>query len=235
MSAYLGDFAEDATVHYMWDTFDSSGASITRATDGSIRIYKDNGVAEKTTANGITDTEDFDTQTGIHVLTIDTSNDTGDGGFWVTGSNYTVVLNGATIDGQTVNAVLCHFSIENRYNDVNVASVSANAINAAAIATDAITNAKIATDAIGAAELATDCIASDQLAATAITDIWGQQVESEGTYTAQQVLSITLSALAGVTSAGGATLETPNGVANRIVATVNGSNERTAVTLTPSS
>ena len=118
---------------------------------------------------------------------------------------------------------------------VTAAAVATGAIDADAIATDAITNAKIAADAIGASELATDCIASDQLAATAITDIWGQQVESEGTYTAQQVLSICLSALAGVTSAGGATLETPNGVANRIVATVNASNERTAVTLTPSS
>jgi hypothetical protein len=112
---YIGDFAEDATVRYMWDSNDAAGASITRATDGSIRIYKDNGVAQKTTSNGITDTEDFDGVVGIHALDIDTGNDTGDAGFWVTGSDYMVVLVGATIDGQTVNAVLCHFSIENRF------------------------------------------------------------------------------------------------------------------------
>ena len=39
-------------------------------------------------------------------------------GFYVTGSNYTVVLEAATIDGQVVNAVLAHFSIENRFTNV---------------------------------------------------------------------------------------------------------------------
>lgn len=138
MGPYLGDFAEDATVHFMWDTNDSDGASVTRATDGSIRIYKDNGVAEKTSGNGITDTEDFDSLTGIHVLTIDTSNNTGDSGFWVTGSNYIVVLVAATIDGQTVNAVLCSFSIENRFmrgtdvgslNNISAADVNTQVVD----------------------------------------------------------------------------------------------------------
>ena len=118
---------------------------------------------------------------------------------------------------------------------VTAAAIATGAIDADAIAADAITNAKIAADAIGASELATDCIASDQLAATAVTDIWAKVCESQGSYTAQQIMSIMLSALAGVTSSGGAVLETPDGVANRISATVNASNERTAMTLTPSS
>ena len=118
---------------------------------------------------------------------------------------------------------------------IDAAAIGTGAIDADAIAADAITNAKIAADAIGASELATDCIASDQLAATAVTDIWAKVCESQGSYTAQQIMSIILSALAGVTSSGGAVLETPNGVSNRISATVNASNERTAMTLTPSS
>ncbi len=108
MGPYLGDFAEDATVHFIWDSNDSDGASITRATDGTISVYKDNGVAQSTA--GVTDTEDFDSLTGIHACTIDLSADA----FYATGSNYSVVLSAATIDGQTVNAVLAHFSIENR-------------------------------------------------------------------------------------------------------------------------
>jgi len=87
----------------------------------------------------------------------------------------------------------------------------------------------------GLVDLTTDAVDSTSLAATAVTDIWASEVESEGTYTAQQVLSICLSVLAGVTSSGGDVLETPNGVANRVVATVDGSNNRTAMTLTPSS
>ena len=77
----------------------------------------------------MTDTEDFDSLTGIHVLTIDTNNDTGDSGFWVTGADYSVVLVGAVIDGQTVNAPLCHFSIENRNFEVSgITSTAANKI-----------------------------------------------------------------------------------------------------------
>ena len=104
---YLGDFADQQTVHFMWDSSDSNGASITRSTDGTVSVYKDNGLTQTTV--GVTDTEDFDSLTGIHVCTIATTDS-----FYVTGSNYTVVLSAATIDTQTVNAVLAHFSIENR-------------------------------------------------------------------------------------------------------------------------
>ena len=139
--------------------------------------------------------------------------------------------------------------------DVEVASVAANAITAAAIATgaidadaiaaNAITAAKIATDAIGAAqiaanaigasEIATDAIGSDQFAAGAVTDIWANVCETNGSRTAQQILSVVLAAVAGVTSSGGAVFSDPAGTSTRISATVNGSNERTAITLTPSS
>jgi hypothetical protein len=105
---YLGDFVEDDTVHFIWSSNDSSGASITRGTDGTVSVYKDNGLTQSVA--GITDTEDFDSLTGIHACTIDTSADA----FYATGANYTVVLSAATIDSQTVNAVLAHFSIENR-------------------------------------------------------------------------------------------------------------------------
>jgi len=59
-------------------------------------------------------------------------------------------------------------------------------------------------------------------------------VESQGSYTIAQAISIILSAVAGVTSSGGATLKTADGVATRIAATIDGSNNRTAMTLTPS-
>lgn len=116
MSMWLGDYEEDETVHFMWATNDSSGASITRATDGTISVYKDNGLTQTTA--GITDTEDFDSLTGIHAVTIDLSSDA----FYATGADYSVVLSGATIDGQSVNAVLAHFSIENRYQNLDVGS-----------------------------------------------------------------------------------------------------------------
>lgn len=110
----LGDYTEDETVHFIWHTHDSAGASVTRTTDGTVSVYKDNGTTQSTA--GITDTEDFDMLTGIHVCTIDLSADA----FYAIGANYSVVLSAATIDSQTVNAVLAHFSIENRFAEVDV-------------------------------------------------------------------------------------------------------------------
>lgn len=67
--------------------------------------------------------------------------------------------------------------------------------------------------------------------ATAITD---DVVEAEGGVTLQQALSVILAALAGVTSGGGLTLKSPNGVATRITATTDASKNRTTMVLTPS-
>jgi len=106
---YLGDYEEDDRLYFCWSTNDKSGASITRATDGTIKVYKGTGSGECTT--GITDTKDFDGITGVHNCMIDLSTDA----FYTPGSDYSVVLAGAVIDGETVNAVLATFSIENRF------------------------------------------------------------------------------------------------------------------------
>jgi hypothetical protein len=106
---YLGDYDEDDAVHFLWSSNDAAGASASRAVDGTISVYKDNGTSQSTA--GITDTEDFDSLTGIHAVTINLAADA----FFTAGADYAVVLSGATIDGQAVNAVLAHFSIRNRY------------------------------------------------------------------------------------------------------------------------
>lgn len=106
---YLGDYAEDATLDFKWSSNAADGSSITRATNGTIRVYKSNGTSESTA--GVTDTEDFDSLTGIHHCRINLASDA----FYAVGNDYMVVLAGATIDGKSVNAVLAHFSIQNRY------------------------------------------------------------------------------------------------------------------------
>ena len=107
MSDYIGDFPQDQTIYHLWPTNTSVGASVTRATDGTLSVYKDNGETQVTT--GVTDDEDFDTTTGIHMCTIVTTNV-----WYAPAHDYTVVLSAATIDGQTVNAPIFSFSIENR-------------------------------------------------------------------------------------------------------------------------
>lgn len=91
--------------------------------------------------------------------------------------------------------------------------------------------------AIAAASFAANAIDSGALAASAGVEIaaavLGATVEDEPTYTLQQALSVILSFAAGRTTNGGATFKSPNNVEDRIVASVNGANERTAITLTP--
>lgn len=108
---YLGDYPVGAFVYFKWSTSDVGGASITRGTDGTLRIYKDESDTQRTSSSGINDVEDFDSLTGLHHAEIDLG-DNDDPGFFEAGHEYTVVLVGAVIDGKTVNAPLAHFSIE---------------------------------------------------------------------------------------------------------------------------
>lgn len=76
---------------------------------------------------------------------------------------------------------------------------------------------------------------NDPTAASIATQVWSSICESQGSYTAQQVMSLLLSVIAGRTSNGGATFSTPDGAAQRVAATLDASNNRTGMTLTPSS
>lgn len=107
--SYIGDFRIGKVVRKMWSSNAIAGESITRATNGTVSVYKDGGTTQSTT--GVTDTEDFDSLTGVHLVAVDTSSD---GTFYSSGSDFEVVLSAATIDGKTINAALFSFSLENR-------------------------------------------------------------------------------------------------------------------------
>lgn len=123
---YLGDFPADQAVYFMWSSNTAEGAAVTRQTDGTIEVYKDNGDGssydQEAVTTGLTDDEDVDGLIGIHSCCITTTN-----AWYETGHDYVVTLKAATIDGQTVNVALAHFSIENRFmrgtNSAALASV----------------------------------------------------------------------------------------------------------------
>ncbi len=115
MPNYLGDIIEDATISFAWNTFDAAGASITRATNGTIFVRRQDDGTDAT-GTAVTDTEDTP-DTGLHECVIDTS----DNANFTPANDYVVWLDGAVIDGQTVNAVLATFSIANRSVGVPVA------------------------------------------------------------------------------------------------------------------
>ncbi len=115
----LGDVEDDVTIHFQWRTNDGSGGSITRSTNGTIQVYRDNDAGSEITA-GITDVEDFDAHTGLHACTIDLSASAS----YETGANYTVSIVGAVIDTRTVNAPIAYFSMQNRFDQVDMTRVS---------------------------------------------------------------------------------------------------------------
>ena len=123
MISYLGNFGEDATVYIMFNTFSSDDPSasctITNFVNTDIHIHKDDGLTQRNNAAGITVSVDFDGITGSHMVKIDTSDNTV-AGFWVVGHEYFVRIEGTTIDGATINSVIGQFSIENRFNEVDV-------------------------------------------------------------------------------------------------------------------
>ncbi len=70
--------------------------------------------------------------------------------------------------------------------------------------------------------------------ATLASAIMADIIEVEGSYTAQQALSIMLAVLAGRTSSSGLVFKTPDNAATRVTATTDSSKNRTAMTLAPS-
>lgn len=120
MSDYKGDYLEDSTIRISFTTNDGNGGAVAPSSAfeaADIKIFKDGSDTEKTATDGLTMTSPFNATTGLHQLIIDTSDDTNDAGFWVTGSDYSIVLDpDETVDGQTVVAEIASFSIENRAN-----------------------------------------------------------------------------------------------------------------------
>ena len=123
MITYLGDFKEDASVYIMFNTFSSDDPSasctITNFANTDVHVHKDDGLTQRNNAAGITVSVDFDGITGSHLVKVDTSDDTV-AGFWVVGHEYFVRIEGTTIDGATINSVIGQFSLESRFNEVDV-------------------------------------------------------------------------------------------------------------------
>lgn len=118
---YLSDFFEDSTLDFFFTTHDGADELVAPSSafdETDFVIYKDNSATQRATMDGVTVTSPFDSIVGLHQVHIDTSVETGDAGFWATGSDYTVVLSTAkTVDGMVPGEIVAQFSIENRYHE----------------------------------------------------------------------------------------------------------------------
>ena len=114
MVPFFGDFDTTETIYIPVNTFSSDDPSasvtITNLVAGDVEIHKDGGITQRSSDAGVTVTIDFDGVTGNHIVSIDLSDNT-DAGFYANGSQYQVRIEGTTVDGGTINAWICAFSI----------------------------------------------------------------------------------------------------------------------------
>ena len=178
MSGFLLDsYPAGTVIKALFNTYNSSGASVTVTglAAADIEIYANGSTTQRSSDNGYTVDDDFDSITGIHLISIDLGDNT-DAGFYAVGSQYNVVLASITVDSQTVNFVLGTFRITTAETTAGavpatlaVGAIANSAITAAAIATDAITVDKIAANSITSSELADGAITAAKFGASAIT------------------------------------------------------------------
>ena len=149
MANYVGDFAAASIVRFSFNSRDSSGNPITLAGSPVVSIYKSGSTIEVTT--GVTLVVDYDSRTGYHQVTVDTS---ADGAFYSAGSDFRAVITTGTVAGiSVVGNEVGQFSLANRSAAPTVAAIRAemdsNSTKLAAAAT--ATNVSSAQTAIIAA------------------------------------------------------------------------------------
>ena len=239
---WYGNFAVNATVTIPWSTNSKVGDAVTRTTDGAIRLYKGNAVAQRTSANGITDAEDFDGIVGCHMLTIDLSDNT-DAGFYTAGSVYHVMLTGAVIDTQTVATWLGSFAIGPLIG--NVTEVAGATVNAAAaqLGVNVVTQANIDFGALQKLSLDAATPASVVGSVGSVTGLTNATIAAalglrlvEGPYTYDDVMRINSALLAGLSSGGGTPIQIYRSIddtADRATVTTTTLGNRTLIVLTP--
>ncbi len=121
---HLGNIALDQTIDFLFSTNSQAGALVAPTTPGTVTIYKDNSASG--TTNGVTYTPSFNGLAGVNLVTIATSD-----AFYAAGHDYAVVLAGAVVDSQSINAVVAGFSIAFRAATADVNTIKGQAITCA--------------------------------------------------------------------------------------------------------
>lgn len=233
MILHLGNVPAGSTVYVPFNTFNSSGASVTitglAVTD--IEIYKNGSVTQRASDNGYTllDTDgiDFDGITGLHGFKIDLS-DNSDSGFYAAGNHYMVAVSTITADSQTVSFWAASFWIGPQ---------ESNAIQISGDAT-AADNLEATFDGTGytngnapATQTAVAALPTANANADALLD---RTAGVETNLTVRQWARLVASVQLGKASGGGTGTETfrdTNDTKDRVISTNDANGNRTAVTL----
>jgi len=137
-----GDFAPNGLVVAAFNTALTTGArgdfsSALEAAD--FRIYKGTSATERSSTAGITVSAPHDAMVGVHIVSVDLSDNT-DAGFYEAGKEYTlVVYPDETIDSLAVSAAICTFSILRKTADTPIVGLAqAGSVGTVTLPTDAV-------------------------------------------------------------------------------------------------
>ena len=123
--SYQGNLTEDQILDFTFTTRATTGIPTILTGTPSLAIYKDNGDTQS--ALGITLTANFDSVAGLNHVRVDTSADA----FYAVGSNYSVVIAAGTVDSvSVVGETVGTFSIEFRFQEVDVTKISGDSVAA---------------------------------------------------------------------------------------------------------
>lgn len=196
---YLGDFVGTETINHLFTTVQSSGAPTTLSGTPKLRCYKNGSTTE---SSDLTPTVDFDSRTGLNLVAIDL---TGDSGFYATGSDYNIVITAGTVNSvSVVGYVVGAFSILHRSALRPATAGRTLVVDAAGLADANVV--KIGPTGSGTAQTAGDVGAKTnfRLSATGVDDIWDEATSghtTSGTY-GDKIGAHLPSILKGLTTAG---------------------------------
>jgi len=109
---YLGDFDVDSTHHFWFTTCDKDGGSVNITHLGTIRAQRGSNTISSPAGISISQNPLSLADGGLHRVDMDLSADT----FFIADNDYVLYLFGCEVDTETINVILCQFSIENRLN-----------------------------------------------------------------------------------------------------------------------
>ena len=116
MPGYKGDIVAGSTLHFSFNTRDASGNPITLAGTPVVKAYKQGSTTACTTNPTLT--VDYNSQTGLHRIIVDTSVD---GTFYAAGNDFFLIATAGTVSGVSIVSVeVGSFSIENRTQKADV-------------------------------------------------------------------------------------------------------------------
>lgn len=218
MSNALDDFIPGETiVHYFNTQKAADGSKITLAGSPAVSIYKGSLTAETTT--GPTLTVDFDARTGMHCVSIATTDS-----FYVANQIYHVVLTAGTVDGTSVvGSVIYRFSLGMKSDSIRRSTAQAGAsgtitLDAGASAVDDFYNGcgMLITGGLGQgqAALITDYAGASKIASVAPN--WRTNPDNTSVFTIIPGYRADLQSIVGIVQTAGDAVATANSIKAKI-------------------